>query len=272
MKILYKQASQNTGSLNSVGISDCYYKQLLVERDRNSITKIHHHTGFELHMVTKGAQEYEAAGCSYRLTSGHLLLIPPKMPHRVIRSEANTEKSAITFTISPDPGAAVLFLPIPQQISDSLGYIAAEAASNLAYSPVLVENRILEIILFVLRQAGMKEEEFSGSAGEDPVLTLSRQYIADNIERNPTVSEVAQYCYLSTKQLTRIFTACEAMSPGEYIIRQRARYIERLLTQNDLTLKQISERMHFSSEYYFNVFFKKYIGMPPGEYRKMHGK
>ena len=272
MKILYRQPSQNSGSLSAVGIKDCYYKQLLVEKDRNSITKTHHHTGFELHMVTRGFQEYEAAGCSYNLSQGHFLLIPPKIPHRVIRSDTHTEKTAITFTFSPDPEVSCISLPIPPQISDSLEYIAAEAASCRVYSPLLVENRILEIILFVLRQAGMTEAAAADNIGENTILTLARQYIADNIERNPTVTEVAQYCYLSAKQLTRIFNALEAMSPGEYIIRQRARYIERLLTQNTLTLKQISERMHFSSEYYFNVFFKKYIGMPPGEYRRMHGK
>jgi AraC-like DNA-binding protein len=35
------------------------------------------------------------------------------------------------------------------------------------------------------------------------------------------------------------------------------------------SIKDISEIMHFNNEYYFNAFFKKYSGMPPGEYRKM---
>ena len=58
MKILYRQTPHSTGSLKALGISDCYYKQLLVDADRNSITKTHHHTGLELHMITCGSQEY----------------------------------------------------------------------------------------------------------------------------------------------------------------------------------------------------------------------
>ena len=272
MKILYRQPEESHGSLSALGIHDCYYKQLLVDKDRNNVTKFHHHAGFELHMVTKGAQEYEAAGSRYSIHAGQLLMLPPKISHRVIDAEAHTEKTAITFTISPIPTTSILFLPMPSQISDSLRYIAAETASGRFYSPLLVENRILEIILFALRQAGMEEAKSETDTGDDPIVTLSRQYIADNIARNPTVAEVAQYCYLSTKQLTRIFNTHEGITPGEYIIRQRVRHIAHMLTQKELTLKQISDRMHFSSEYYFNVFFKQHMGMPPGAYRKMHGK
>lgn len=48
--------------------------------------------------------------------------------------------------------------------------------------------------------------------------------------------------------------------------------IESLLADASLSLKQVSMMMNFDNEYYFNAFFKKYSGMPPGEYRKMHGQ
>jgi YesN/AraC family two-component response regulator len=48
--------------------------------------------------------------------------------------------------------------------------------------------------------------------------------------------------------------------------------LSKLLSDSSLSLKQISEIMNFNNEYYFNAFFKKYSGMPPGEYRKMLGQ
>lgn len=271
MKILYRQSDDKSGSLGRFGVSDCYYKQLLVEWDRNSITKTHHHTGFELHIMTCGYQDYEVGDRQLHLAEGTLLLIPPKLPHRVICSGKNTEKTSITFSLAPDPRVEYLYLATPGSISENLAFITREAASGRSSSRLLVENRVLEIILLTLRLAGMAEDPAPACAGENAALTLSKQYIADNIERNPTVSEVAQYCYISTKQLTRIFAQHEGISPGGYIIQQRAQQVARLLSQGELSLQQISSRMHFSSEYYFNVFFKKYVGMPPGEYRKMHG-
>lgn len=89
---------------------------------------------------------------------------------------------------------------------------------------------------------------------------------------SPGVVDVATYCYLSTKQLTRIFQKYEGVTPGEYIIKRRIVKIESLLADASLSLKQVSMMMNFDNEYYFNAFFKKYSGMPPGEYRKMHGQ
>ena len=101
---------------------------------------------------------------------------------------------------------------------------------------------------------------------------MAKQYIEDNVELNPSVSDVAEYCHLSAKQLTRIFNGFEGISPGEYIIRARVSRIEALLSDRSLSLRQIGEIMSFNNEYYFNAFFKKYSGMPPGEYRKMTGQ
>jgi AraC-like DNA-binding protein len=86
------------------------------------------------------------------------------------------------------------------------------------------------------------------------------------------VGEVAKYCYLSTKQLTRIFNVYEGVSPGEYIIKARVAKIKKLISDKSFSLKQISDIMHFNNEYYFNAFFKKHSGLPPGEYRKMLGQ
>ncbi|MBO5836623.1 MAG: helix-turn-helix domain-containing protein, partial [Oscillospiraceae bacterium] len=46
----------------------------------------------------------------------------------------------------------------------------------------------------------------------------------------------------------------------------------KLLLESNLSLKEISQQLHFGSEHYLNAFFKKYAGMPPGAYRKMQGK
>ena len=193
MKILYRQSHESTGSLAALGIGDCYYKQLQVERDRNSITRIHHHTGFELHILTRGRQQYQAEEQICQLEQGMLLLIPPKLPHRVISSEKNTEKISITFTMSPDPGVSCVIAQTPSAILDSLSFIYQETSGKNAFR-ILIENRILEIILLALRLGGMTQPQITEATEENSILTLSRQYIADNIQQNPTVSEVAQYC------------------------------------------------------------------------------
>ena len=135
-----------------------------------------------------------------------------------------------------------------------------------------MENSILEILILSFRLSGIKENEKKTQSDENATLAIAKQYIDDNIEAGLSVADVSAYCYLSTKQLTRLFNKFENISPGEYIISRRIKLIENLLADHSLSLKQISTRMHFDNEYYFNTFFKKHSGMPPGEYRKMLGK
>ncbi len=274
MKILYKQFKKDrNSSLFSFGIGECYFKQLSFDRDRGSITKkTHHHTGFELHIITQGYQVYGIGGTTYKLEKGNFLLIYPNIPHTVIDSSPKTQKYSITFNKKAYEPFGCFFGSVSGRVSDNIAYILEEYAVKKEISSVLIENNILEILVAIFRMSGVKEKSNTQKEEENAIISLAKQYIKDNIDLSPSVADVARYCYLSTKQLTRIFKQFENASPGEYIIKKRIAKIEELLDDNTFSLSQISEFMHFSSEYYFNAFFKKYYGMPPGEYRNMFGK
>lgn len=273
MKILYRQPEQDeTGSLPRFGIRNCYFKKLSLDRDRNHITqKSHHHTGFELHLILDGYQEYEVEGISHRLGNGSFLMIGPNASHTVLRSMPHTQKYSITFSKTTDGLHSGFSGILPTRLLDNLALISAESGLSKEISSTLIENWILETVVTIFRLSGMKENDSPVIRDENMMISLARKYIDDNIECSPGVSDVSEYCHLSTKQLTRMFQKFQGMSPGEYIIHSRVKKIETLLVDRTLTLKQISSIMHFENEYYFNTFFKKYSGMPPGAYRSMLG-
>lgn len=259
--------------MSRFGIQNCYFKKLSLDRDLNRITKkTHHHSGFELHIITSGYQKYEVAGTAVTLESGSFLLIYPNVSHTVIASTPNTQKYSITFAQQTDSHMHYFLGTLSERISANLFFITNEVLLQREISSTLIENNILETLVSVFRLSGIKESNQISKQNENVVISLAKQYIEDNIETGPSVSEVSAYCYLSPKQLTRIFQKNEGVSPGEYIINRRISIIEKLLANESFSLKQISEIMHFANEYYFNSFFKKHSGMPPGEYRKMLGK
>ena len=273
MKIIFNQnESKRPSGLHFFGISHCYFKMLQNDQDQKSITKKpHHHTGFEMHIVTEGFQEYAVGDRVYRLETGTFLLIYPNVTHTVCGAAPQTKKFSITFHFSGGGGAGCFWGKVSSRMADNLHMIVREAALRKEISAVLIENNILELLVAAFRQTGIKETAAAQPADEDAVLAIAKQYIADNICQSLSVGDVAQYCCMSTKQLTRIFERFEASAPGAYIKKQRVKMIETLLTDRALSLKQISEMMHFSSEYYFNEFFKKNAGLPPGAYRNALG-
>lgn len=274
MKILYKQSE----SCNS-GISNCYLKYIFVEKDLKSITmKVHHHTDFEVHIIEQGHQSYEIDGREYRINSGDFLIIPPHTKHQLTGSAPDTQKFSFTFSDNVKSPllplrefAYALSGTLPQQIMDNLRFIVAERKLNRVTSSQLIENRVLETIVLLFRAAGIKEQAADdATSSSDSRISIAKQYIADNVEQNFSVSDIAKYCYLSPKQLSRLFSQYEDVSLSDYIKTQRVEHVAALLLDDALSLKDISERMHFNNEYYFNSFVKKNLGQPPGTYRKMH--
>ena len=57
-----------------------------------------------------------------------------------------------------------------------------------------------------------------------------------------------------------------------YIQRKKIDYSIELLKNKDLSLSAISTMLGFPNEYYFNTYFKKAVGLPPGAYRNINLK
>lgn len=274
MEILYKQPENDCNtSLFRFGVQSCYLKKLLLKHDNSNVTKkVHYHAGFEMHIVTQGQQEYQVADKVYTIEAGNFLLIYPNIPHKVISSSEQAQKFSITFRKHASQQVPCFLGSVSPRMADDLRFIATENESRKETSGLLIENCIMEILVISFRLSGLKEGIQLQQQDDNAILSMAKQYIADNIDMAPTLENVAEYCYMSRKQLTRIFNRYEGPTPGEYIMRLRMTRAEQLLLDDTLSLKQISEKLHFSSEYYFNTALKKHLGMPPGEYRKMHGK
>jgi len=277
MEIIYKQGN-NSPLSEKLGIENCYVRMLFSGHDiLTSTKKMHHHTFFELHFVQNGVQKYESDGKYYTASCGDMLIIPPETNHRLVERDASDSKLSVTFSVNSDSCFSnvvsgfntPLVINVPASIESNFTYILEEKSKKCSLSYLLMENRILETIVEIMRIFGFKSYATKKEdKKEDARLTMAKQYIKDNIEINPKLPEVAAYCYLGTKQLTRLFKQYENITPAKYIQKERTAKIIELMS-SALSLAEISEIMNFSSEYHFNSFFKKMESQPPGEYRRM---
>lgn len=84
---------------------------------------------------------------------------------------------------------------------------------------------------------------------------------------NLTLSDFAERQSISVSYLKLLFQEYAGISPKSYYNQLRVEQAISLLGKN-LSLAEISEKMNFSSQNYFTVFFRKHMGIPPSEYRK----
>lgn len=281
LKIIFKQPENNVNSsaiaLEEFGILQCFLKQIVSKRDKTNITrKRHYHKCVEVHIIENGYQIYEIEGKSIKLEKGSFLIISPLSYHCLTEEANETEKYSFTFDLKRNGMAEQLLTEMgsyfscvtPVTVRVCIAYIKEEKRERKPYHALLICNRVLECILQMLRLLPSAVAEKTVEELEEERLTLAKQYIGDNICNSISVDELADYCHIGKKQLTRIFLCGEGCTAAEYVRRARCLHIEKLLADPSQTLSGISEEMHFCNQYYFNTYFKRYSGMTPGAYRR----
>lgn len=142
-----------------------------------------------------------------------------------------------------------------------------ELASGPSRDEQLEANFELQRILFDI----WRRNRCGGSEpGTDPVLLL-RLEIMENPAYWWTVANMAEYCKLSKDQFRRRFEKHTGMKPKEFLDNVKMRRAAELLSDSDLTISEVSERLGYVDPFHFSRRFKAVIGMPPKQYRRQFG-
>ena len=236
--------------------------------------KEHRHSFFELHFVLSGRMEYRYGGESVSVPAEHLLLLPPDEAHCVADFSADFLKLSVAFAVAREEelyaallGKSGQAIPLSEGIRAALRTCAAEAERDTAYSSVLIAGRVFEI-LYELADLNERRKRREGDERVDLRLAKAKQFIADNPHVFLGCEDVAGYCYISVKQLSRIFLRYENMTLLAYIHKEKLRAAEAMLKAGDHSVQEISEALGFSSVYYFSAFFTKHTGVTPARYRR----
>jgi len=94
------------------------------------------------------------------------------------------------------------------------------------------------------------------------------QYIAEKSNAQTTVGELADFCNLPQDTLSKRFIRASGTPLKTYLTRLLLRKASQQLLSTNFKIKEISEKLGFSSEYYFCRFFKKHTAMRPSSYRQ----
>ena len=89
------------------------------------------------------------------------------------------------------------------------------------------------------------------------------------INNSNFISEKLGYDYT---YLANIFSATKGISIQQYIINQKIERVKALLLYNELSLSEISYKLHYSSVAHLSNQFKKVTGLTPSRFKKMENK
>ncbi len=96
--------------------------------------------------------------------------------------------------------------------------------------------------------------------------------IASEIRTRPgdnwAVDIQASRACLSRSQYTRRFSGLFGAAPTAFVIRCRLERASQLLTETDMTVREVSEVLGYRDLFFFSRQFKNHFGVPPGTVRR----
>ena len=104
-----------------------------------------------------------------------------------------------------------------------------------------------------------------------PRLVKMMTYIEEHLTEKIELAQVADHVSLSRTYASAIFREELGITMSEFIMNERMLEAKRMLTDTELTVAAIADRLAFCSQSYFTKNFTAAEGMTPVEYRKQNG-
>lgn len=250
----------------------------------------HNHSFFELHLIKEGICGVRLDDGCFTTSAGEFYINAPGVFHEQFPvNSSNTREYCLCLSITWDKDdnteAGALFHILNDtgcrifKDNHSLVQLFDMALEEAFYKRTGFFNKIRSIaslliintaqILSAMKDSGYKVPLKSNSG--DYRFNQIENFITDNISGTVTVKQISDYMHLSEKQITRIVKQNAGICTKDFIIRNKLMAAADLIKNSSLAISEISDRLGFSSVYYFSQYFRKFYGHPPSVVRKnMH--
>ena len=94
-----------------------------------------------------------------------------------------------------------------------------------------------------------------------------KQFVYSNLTSHLTVQAIADSLNLNVTYLSGLFREHEGVTLKQYILAEKTRAAQDMLTFSDASIDEIADRLCFSSCGHFSSTFKKLTGQTPTQYR-----
>ena len=107
-------------------------------------------------------------------------------------------------------------------------------------------------------------------AKENHYCELAKKYLDENYMRDMNITDVADHLDISYSYLSKIFRTKTGTTLTDYLNNARIEKSKEYLANTFLNIAQISEKVGYNNAQSYQRFFKKYMNITPGDYRKLH--
>lgn len=253
---------------------------------------------WELVSVEKGTLTTQIGEDSYEVSAGQVILYPPEIPHLFQRIHDDGCRIGIISFVSPTGQEAYLKLltgrvytlhaeerHLLQQLFQEGSEVFRDYESDCPQVGMYAPEDTPQIRLFKLK---LRMETLLTALSEygaaRPAVPANRKnrdaeslhsaeaFMKTHLAEHLTVEQIAENCGMSGSMLKRLFQEQVGQGVMTHFNDLRMAEAMRLIRTSTLNLAEISERLGFSSQFYFSRAFRKHVGVSPSEYGRQTEK
>jgi AraC family transcriptional regulator len=145
----------------------------------------------------------------------------------------------------------------------------AEAEAHGPGARMYVESAAAVLALRLLRMGGASIRAAGSRSGlPDVILRRAKEYLHEQMSRNPGVAELAAAVGMNVHHFSRMFKRSTGLAPHQYLNDVRLERAKQLLADGRTTIIEIGYETGFASPSQFSAFFRKRTGLTPSQYRR----
>lgn len=144
--------------------------------------------------------------------------------------------------------------------------ILLESTHNENFGLNLVRALLLQVFILISRLTNQNDQSVTASYNYT-LLKNFQKLIEQNYLTLKLPKEYAELLYITPNHLNALCNDQLGISSGEVIRNRLFLEAQRMLTNLDLTISEVSNRLNFTDNSYFTKAFKKQVGITPEEFR-----
>lgn len=225
--------------------------------------------------VAAGRGTVTLAGRESPLVPGSVFAYGPGVPHR-IRTDprqrlrkyyvdfVGREAPALMRHAGIAPGRHLAVGP-PEEIEALFDLLQHGGLAHAPHSGALC-GHLLQALFTTI--AGRGRATAGDDAGGFATFVRFKRLLTESRGRFGSVAAAAAEFGISTAYACRLFRRFDAVSPYQYLVRQRMSLAADLLTHERLKVKDCAARLGFADQYQFSRTFKRVYGIAPAAFQR----
>ena len=227
----------------------------------------------------EGAGWCEIEGRTHHVSKDQLLIVPPSTPH-AYGAQLETpwtihwfhaagsnvpyylERLGVTRDRPVVPlGGDVQLFSLFEEVLEGLEHGAT--LTHLIYAA----HSLAHLMGLILRH---KDEFYNAETNVRERIAQSVEFMKGHLREPLKIATLAALVHLSRSHYTTLFRRVTGYAPQSYLNHLRMQRAVQLLNTTDLSIKQISDVLGFSDQFYFSRAFKRMHNHSPSEHRRRY--